>query len=191
MTDSVPGPIVVGYDGSPASRDAIRWAATEAERRDTALRIVHVPSPRLLPAPQPIPPSRLAMPSSHVPPSSFDPPWSLDPPLPPVRETDGDVLMRRLQLIHAEAERLLVEACDEIRPDHPALRIQVMAVLGDVVPVLVREAADAELLVIGSSGSTGSQLITDAPCPVVVVPASALRRSSRPAVTAVGAEGPG
>jgi nucleotide-binding universal stress UspA family protein len=168
-------PIVVGYDGSPASREAIRWAATEAERRDTALRIVHVPSPRLLPAPQPIPPSRLAPPS---PPSSL------------VRETDGDALMRRLQLVHAEAERLLVEACDEIRPDHPALRIQVMAVLGDVVPVLVREAADAELLVIGSSGSTSSQLTADAPCPLVVVPARPPVTGARPTVTAVGAEGP-
>jgi len=165
-------PIVVGYDGSPASSEALRWAATEAERRDTALRIVHVPSPRLLPAPQPIPPSRLTSPSSLVPPSSL------------VHETDGDALMRRLQLVHAEAERVLLEAVDELRPDHPGLRIQVMAVLGDVVPVLVREAADAELLVIGSSGSTGSQLTADAPCPLVVVPA-------RPAVTAVGAEGPG
>jgi len=92
--------------------------------------------------------------------------------------------MRRLQVVHAEAERVLLEAVDEVRPDHPGLRIQVMAVLGDVVPVLLREAADAELLVVGSSGSTGSRLTADAACPVVVVPA-------RPAVTGVGAEGPG
>ncbi|HTY70946.1 MAG TPA: universal stress protein [Actinomycetes bacterium] len=37
-------PIVVGYDGSPSSTDALDWAATEASLRKRPLRIVHVAS---------------------------------------------------------------------------------------------------------------------------------------------------
>jgi nucleotide-binding universal stress UspA family protein len=35
-------PIVVGVDGSPPALAAVDWAAAEADRRQTALRIVHV-----------------------------------------------------------------------------------------------------------------------------------------------------
>jgi nucleotide-binding universal stress UspA family protein len=34
-------PIVVGVDGSPLSRDALRWAAVEAELRDCPLDVVY------------------------------------------------------------------------------------------------------------------------------------------------------
>lgn len=34
-------PVVVGVDGSESALDAVRWAAEEARRRDTRLRIVH------------------------------------------------------------------------------------------------------------------------------------------------------
>lgn len=46
MTDSTVNPderaVVVGVDGSPAALHAVRWAAREADRRGTSLRLVHV-----------------------------------------------------------------------------------------------------------------------------------------------------
>ncbi len=36
--------VVVGYDGSPASAAAARWAATEAALQGLPLRVVHVPA---------------------------------------------------------------------------------------------------------------------------------------------------
>jgi nucleotide-binding universal stress UspA family protein len=37
---SQPGPIVAGYDGSPAGRTALHWAAAEADRLHARLRVV-------------------------------------------------------------------------------------------------------------------------------------------------------
>jgi len=36
------GPIVVGYDASPASRQALRWAAAQAVREHAPVRIVQI-----------------------------------------------------------------------------------------------------------------------------------------------------
>ncbi len=43
--------VVVGYDGSPASAAAARWAATEAALQGLPLRVVHVPAWPVLRAP--------------------------------------------------------------------------------------------------------------------------------------------
>jgi nucleotide-binding universal stress UspA family protein len=56
MTDPLPGsgsdrligPVVAGYSTSTSSHNAVRWAAAEAERRHSGLRIVHAyPLPQL------------------------------------------------------------------------------------------------------------------------------------------------
>lgn len=44
MTSSTSGPIIVGYDGSDASRSALQWGASQAEAVGAPLRIVHVSS---------------------------------------------------------------------------------------------------------------------------------------------------
>src|SRR4051794_27232161 len=38
-------PVVVGVDGSPPAREALRWAAYEAQRLGRPLRIVHAAEP--------------------------------------------------------------------------------------------------------------------------------------------------
>lgn len=45
MTEPTRPQIVVGVDGSDASRQALDWAANEAARRDCELRVVHVVQP--------------------------------------------------------------------------------------------------------------------------------------------------
>lgn len=39
------GPVVVGFDGSPASTEALRWAAREARARHASVHVVHIQPP--------------------------------------------------------------------------------------------------------------------------------------------------
>ncbi|WP_435069127.1 universal stress protein [Amycolatopsis thermoflava] len=48
-------PVVVGVDGSAASLGAVRWAATEARRRNVPLKLVHALDEASLGYPQPMP----------------------------------------------------------------------------------------------------------------------------------------
>jgi nucleotide-binding universal stress UspA family protein len=87
----------------------------------------------------------------------------------------------QLDHVRRAAERLLDQQCQAIRADHPGLQITVEVVVGDTVPVLLHEATDAAVLVLGSrglgefrdlaAGSVMTHLATHATCPVVVVPA--------------------
>ncbi|MGW1347353.1 universal stress protein, partial [Kribbella sp. NPDC002412] len=138
-------PILIGYDGSPASLAALRWAAAEAGRQLLPLRVVHVA------------------------------PWPI------VRSVTGAAVMLRQDSIRAAAERLLDQACRFIRAEYPGLAIEVEVVFGDTAPVLLREATDAAVLVLGSTGlgefrelaagSVTTHVATHAHCPVVAVPA--------------------
>jgi nucleotide-binding universal stress UspA family protein len=49
-----PPEIIVGVDGSPQARHALRWAATEARRREVDLVVVHVYDWRIYGAPGPV-----------------------------------------------------------------------------------------------------------------------------------------
>ena len=145
------GAIVVGVDGSEASREALRWAADEARLRSARLVAVHAWS--FVPA-QPIgDPGMLAVPAGDL-------PGQLD--------------------AESEAARLaLDEAVGDALGADPGIEVERKLVEGDAGETLVKEGAGAELLVVGSHGRSGfkaallgsvSRSVVDhAPCPVVVV----------------------
>jgi nucleotide-binding universal stress UspA family protein len=145
------GAIVVGVDGSEASRDAIRWAAEEARLRSTSLVAVYAWS--FIP-PQPIgDPGMLAVPVSDL-------PGQLD------AEKDA-------------ARAALDAAVDEVLGGEQGVEVERKLAEGDAGDVLVDESADAELLVVGSHGRSGFKaailgsvsrhVVAHASCPVVVV----------------------
>jgi nucleotide-binding universal stress UspA family protein len=97
------------------------------------------------------------------------------------------------------AERLLDKSCLDLRRGHPGLVIDAEVVIGDPVPVLLREAASGSLLVLGSrglgelrelaEGSVMAQVATHVSRPVVVVPADWEPRPERPRQVVVGVDG--
>lgn len=138
--------IVVGVDGSDHSRHALRYAIEEARRHHAKLTIVHVYST----------PTPIAMYGPTV-------------PTGPARED--------LQ----QAGRDLI---DRVMGIHPSdVDIEYVVTDGPAAATLVRLAEGADLLVVGSRGrggfrglllgSTSHQVISHAPCPVLVVPARA------------------
>ena len=145
------GAIVVGVDGSEASREALRWAADEARLRSARLVAVHAWS--FVPA-QPIgDPGMLAVPAGDLP-----------------GQLDAESEAARLALDEAVADALGAD---------PGIDVERKLVEGDAGETLVKEGAGAELLVVGSHGRSGfkaallgsvSRSVVDhAPCPVVVV----------------------
>jgi nucleotide-binding universal stress UspA family protein len=145
------GAIVVGVDGSEASREAIRWAAEEARLRSTSLVAVYAWS--FIP-PQPIgDPGMLAVPVGDL-------PGQLD------AEKDA-------------ARAALDAAVDEVLGGEQGVEVERKLAEGDAGDVLVAESADAELLVVGSHGRSGFKaailgsvsrhVVAHASCPVVVV----------------------
>ena len=77
------------------------------------------------------------------------------------------------------AERVLREAIERVRSEHPAVRVETAAVEGPPARVLVDMSADADLLVVGSQGlggfsglllgSVSQQCVHNSHCPVTVV----------------------
>ncbi len=77
------------------------------------------------------------------------------------------------------AERVLREAVERVRGDHPAVKVETAVVEGPPARVLVEMSADADLLVVGTRGlggfsglllgSVSQQCVHHARCPVTVV----------------------
>jgi nucleotide-binding universal stress UspA family protein len=147
----VAGAIVVGVDGSDASRDALRWAADEARLRFAPLVAVHAWS--FIP-PQPIgDPGMLAMPAGDLP---------------------GQLSAE------SDAARIgFDEAVEDALGTEPGIEVERKLVEGDAGEALVAESASAELVVVGSHGRSGFKaallgsvsrhVVDHATCPVVVV----------------------
>ncbi|HVE95448.1 MAG TPA: universal stress protein, partial [Pseudonocardiaceae bacterium] len=137
-------PIVVGVDGSEVSLEAVEWAAAEAAARHRRLRVVHAFIWPLLRVP--------------VGPSTYG-------------QVDGG--------LQAAAQRILDKALLRAKETAPGIDVSTVMPVGAPVPVLLSEIEDAPLVVLGSRGlggfsgllvgSTGVQVATHAPCPVIVV----------------------
>jgi nucleotide-binding universal stress UspA family protein len=147
------GTIVVGVDGSEASREALRWAVEEAKLRDARLVAVHAWS--FVPA-QPLgEPGMLAMPA-------------------------GD-LAGQLSAESDAATTVLDDAVDAASGG-AGVEIEKKVVEGDPGEAIISAAADADLIVVGSHGRTGltaallgsvsRHVVDHAKCPVVVVKAA-------------------
>ena len=143
--------IVVGVDGSDASKDALRWAVDEARLRGAQVVAVNAWQ---LPA--------------------------AAPDIGPMMATaTGPYEFAELVPQLEESARLLVEgAVQEIAGSAAGVEIQSVAVEGPPARVLIDAARDADLLVVGSRGhggftgllvgSVSLQAVQHAPCPVVI-----------------------
>jgi nucleotide-binding universal stress UspA family protein len=144
--------IVVGVDGSDASREALRWALAEARVRGTVLRPV------------------LAWEYPFVPPAVE--PYPVGPLI------EGSEVMEPSALRQRHSAQL-AQTVSEVAGDPADVEIDLETVEGDPVDVLAEESRTAELLVVGSrghSGFTGALIgsvsqatIQRARCPVVIV----------------------
>jgi nucleotide-binding universal stress UspA family protein len=149
----MPGPIVVGVDGSPESLAALRWAAGEAKLREA--RLVAVYAWMFVPPPEVGPPGVIPVPGVDLP---------------------GAVEAER-----EAAEAALDAALAEAFPERAQVEVERKLVEGDAADALERESKDADLVVVGSRGRSGiaeallgsvsKHVIDHARCPVVVVKA--------------------
>jgi nucleotide-binding universal stress UspA family protein len=145
------GVIVVGIDGSDASRAALRWGAEEARLRGA--RLVAVYAWMFVP-PQPLgDPGLLAMPA-------------------------GDIA-GELSAENEAAHAVLSSAVEEAIGRDTSVDVEQKIVEGDPGEALVKESAEADLVVVGSHGRSGlsaallgsvsRHVVDHATCPVVVV----------------------
>lgn len=136
--------VVVGVDGSEGARLALAFAAREARLRQVRLHVVH----------------------------AWSYPFVGDAV--PVATSLGNVDFR------GEAEELCRRAVSEALGDDPGVEVTTEVQCDLATRALLGAAQGAELLVVGSRGrggfaglllgSVSHQLVSHAPCPVVVVP---------------------
>lgn len=143
-------PIVVGVDGSPASKVAVDWAARDAARRGEALNLVHVL----------VPPAVMAFPEVPMPAGYLD--W---------QEEQGRKLLE-------DARTTVEEALRDIRSD-AHVEVSTEMVSGSAVPALADLSTRAQLIVVGCRGrgalargllgSISTGLAHHAHCPVAII----------------------
>lgn len=137
--------IVAGYDGSPASEAAVWWAATEAERRQSRLRLTYA-------LPLPFMSSPLGVPSVPLPTERL-------------RETAEHLLAELARRVREVWPGLAVDAVVTFAGATQALLQE--ATTADLVVVGSRGLGEFRDL---AMGSVSAQVATHASCPVVVVP---------------------
>ena len=146
------GKVVVGIDGSEASRQALRWAAGEAKLRGTALRVVH----------------------------SWTRPYAVSGPYPrtagpPVDEEDTerqlaeDLLERELEATGVEVTGVRIER--DLAEGAPAETLLGAAQHADLLVI----GGDRHGGLADALGRVGRDCVRHSPCPVVIVHAPAPR----------------
>jgi nucleotide-binding universal stress UspA family protein len=159
--------VVVGVDGSEASRRALRWAAEDAQRRGACLEVVHVHEPRLAGNPYELSYASTSSPRAVERMAAEERRW---------RE-------RQRMVGRQEADALLEEMLEELPARLRDLPVDRIVREGNrPARLLLDSARHAELLVVGSRGrggfaglllgSVSQQLAQHATCPVVIVHAT-------------------
>ena len=143
--------VVVGADGSPSSRVAVKWAAQEAAMRHVPLTVVHV-APSLSVAE-----ATLAWPAGRVPEEVLE-----------SQENDARGVI-------ADAIKVVEDSADG--GHRPEINSELF--FGGAVPTLVDLSKEARLVVVGCRGRTGQHrrllgsvstgLMHHAHCPVAVI----------------------
>jgi nucleotide-binding universal stress UspA family protein len=149
---STHGLIVVGVDGSECARTALKFALEEAVRQDARVRVVTAFQP------------------PHEWPVTFG--MASGMAVPPSPEELAEAAERT-------ARQTVAEVIAEAGSTAEALLVQVRAVPGNLAKVLLDQAADADLLVVGHRGlggvasaclgSVGLQCVLHATCPLTIV----------------------
>lgn len=158
--------IVVGIDGSEGSKRALEWACAET-RRDPSVTITAV-----------------AAWLSSIPVSS---PWFAGYDLP-------------VDLTESTADMLKATVDAVVHDRYTGVAVRQRVVCGSAAATLIAEGATADLLVVGTRGlggfkglllgSISHQVVTHAPCPVVVVPPPTVRHPDETMnVIVVGVDG--
>lgn len=155
--------LVVGVDGSPAARAALRWAVEQARCIGGRVAAIAVVEPRPLIAPG----SGLA--------GGAMSPGMVAGPVPEMSYGMADD-----EDVTAEADRWLSDAVSAL-PAPAAEVVDLRAVVGNAADILLEAARAAGLLVLGNlgrgalagalAGSVAQHCVKHAACPLVLVPA--------------------
>ena len=169
-----PGPqrrVVVGTDGSPSSRPAVRFAADVAEAAHASLVIV----------------------------SAWDPD-ALEQVMLTYGDTGSPLKAESASWRRRATQEALHQAEHDAHVQHPGLTVVTKIHRGEATWALIKAAHDAALLVVGTRGrggltsrllgSVGHALIRSAPCPVAVVRADTDPPGSHRSTTDVRAAAP-
>jgi nucleotide-binding universal stress UspA family protein len=160
--------IVVGMDGSVGAKAALAWACAEA-RREPGTKIVAL--------------------SAWLSPIPATSPWVVGYDLP-------------IDLSEATTAELADSVAAVAATGFADVAIQQRVVCGSAAAVLIAQAATADMLVVGSRGlggfkelvlgSVSHQVVTHAPCPIVIVPHTDAKRegeTARDNAIVVGVDG--
>jgi nucleotide-binding universal stress UspA family protein len=141
--------IVVGIDDSDESRDALRWAVDEARLRKIPVTALHAWEPPAFPA---------------------------SPEIEPVAALQVDLSL--ITTIEEAAVRLVERVVKEVVGDDSTVEVRPLTAEGPPASILIDALGADDLIVVGSRGlggfkslllgSVSQQVVSHAPCPVLV-----------------------